>query len=263
MRGRISVLSALLFSFLYVSSVQAQEDKLIKKYFNPNPSKNIIKTNLLGIPLRNYHIEYERVLSKRFSVNLGYRNMPAGKLPLGKTIYDELAQNDPETYNSLIGMKLSNQAFTPEIRFYTGRKGAGRGFYISAFYRNAKHTIKDFTITFEDAQGANQTIDLSGNLKSNTFGLQLGAQWHLGKMVVLDWWIAGPHMGTANALLSGVTSFTLTADDQAEIRRILEDNGAFDQKYVKVDVHAKGANMTASNVPWAGFKTGLCLGIRF
>lgn len=42
---------------------------------------NFIKTNLTGIILKNYSLQYERTLNKKISVALQYRMMPTTGIP--------------------------------------------------------------------------------------------------------------------------------------------------------------------------------------
>jgi hypothetical protein len=254
---------SLLALLLTVSVLQAQETKTLERYFDPVSTKNLLKVNLLGLPLRNFNFEYERVLSKRWSFVLGYRFMPSGKLPLGKTIYDQLADNDPATLDALNALRMSNNAITPQFRLYLGKKGYGRGFYFSPFYRYANHNLSGFNVDYQNAAGADAQMAMSGKLTSNTFGLQLGAQWLIGRSVTLDWWILGPHVGTANVTLTGKTSVPLTASEQDELRQSMQDIDPFGSDYTVYSVNANGGSMSVSNAPWAGIKAGLSLGFRF
>jgi hypothetical protein len=248
---------------LSATALQAQETKTLERYFDPVSSKNLLKVNLLGLPLRNFNFEYERVLSKRWSFVLGYRFMPNGKLPLGKSIFEQLADGDQATLDALNALRMSNNAITPQFRLYTGKKGYGRGFYFSPFYRYATHNLSGFTVDYQNAAGADAQMAMSGKLTSNTFGLQLGAQWLIGRTVTLDWWILGPHVGSANVSLTGKTSVPLTTQEQDDLRQSLTDVDIFGGDYTTVSVNASGASMTVSNAPWAGIKAGLSLGFRF
>jgi len=254
---------SLLALILTVSVLQAQETKILERYFDPVSTKNLLKVNLLGLPLRNFNLEYERVLSKRWSFVLGYRFMPNGKLPLGKTVYDQLAGGDQATLDALQALRMSNTAITPQFRLYLGKKGYGRGFYFSPFYRYANHNLSGFNVDYQNSAGADAQMAMSGKLTSNTFGLQLGAQWLIGRAVTLDWWILGPHVGSANVTLTGKTSTPLTTTEQDELRQALNDIDVFGSTYTTTSVTASVASLTVSNAPWAGFKAGLSLGFRF
>jgi hypothetical protein len=142
-----------------------------------------------------------------------------------------------------------------------GKKGYGRGFYIAPFFRNANYAGGNLLFNYNDDNDVEQSITLSGDIKANTVGLLLGAQWSLSKFFVLDWWIIGPHYGKSNGELIGNSSRTLTPNEQEEIRQNLED---FDIPMVKktVTVSANGAKMVVDG-PWAGVRAGISLGIKF
>ncbi|PKO99979.1 MAG: DUF3575 domain-containing protein [Bacteroidetes bacterium HGW-Bacteroidetes-8] len=225
------------------------------------PKKNLLKLNLTAIPLRNYSVQFERVLGKRVSIAIAYRNMPEGNLPMKDFIIEQVGSEDQEAVDAINSFTLSNYAITPEIRFYMGKKGYGRGFYIAPFFRNASYAGGNLLFKYNDDNDVEQSITLSGDIKANTVGLLLGAQWSLSKLLVLDWWIIGPHYGNSKGELIGSSSRVLTADEQEEIRQNLED---FDIPMVKktVSVDAGGAKMVVDG-PWTGVRAGISLGIKF
>lgn len=225
------------------------------------PKKNLLKLNLTALPLRNYSVQFERVLGKRVSIAVAYRNMPEGNLPMKDFIIKQIDSGDQEAVDIINSFTLSNYAITPEIRFYMGKKGYGRGFYIAPFFRNANYAGGNLLFNYNDDNDVEQSITLSGDIKANTVGLLLGAQWSLSKFFVLDWWIIGPHYGKSNGELIGNSSRTLTPDEQEEIRQNLED---FDIPMVKktVTVSANGAKMVVDG-PWTGVRAGISLGIKF
>lgn len=89
------------------------------------PKMNLVKTNVTGILLKNYSVQYERVFTKRFSASLSYRNMPEGGLPFRSFILDRMEQDDQEGRDIINNLLVSNYSITPEIRFYLGKKGYG------------------------------------------------------------------------------------------------------------------------------------------
>ncbi|MDD4656652.1 MAG: hypothetical protein WC125_07125 [Bacteroidales bacterium] len=226
-----------------------------------SPKMNLIKINLTGIPIRNYSGQYERVLNKVISVGLSYRNMPEGNLPFKKQILNSIDDNDTESKHIVNNFRLSNYAITPEIRFYFGKKGYGQGFYIAPFYRNAGYEGSNFDVEYTDDNNNNQIISLSGDIKSNTFGVLFGAQWSLGKCLVLDWWILGPHIGGAKGSLIGNSSRALSEADQADIKQILDD---FDIPLVnkEVIVNTNSAEMNLDGI-FGGLRAGITFGIKF
>lgn len=164
--------------------------------------------------------------------------------------------DDPETTRQLEELKTGNFAFTPEVRFYLGKE-AMRGFYVAPFARYSKFTA---SMPFEfDVMGTAQTMPLSGDLKTFTGGIQLGAQWKLGNKLYLDWWMLGPQYGSAKGLLDGKRS--LNAQEQQALRDELQDV-EIPFADTKTTVDANGARMDISG-PWAGLRAGLSLGVRF
>jgi hypothetical protein len=223
-------------------------------------SMNLFKVNLTSIVLKNYSFQYERVLNRKFSFAFGFRTMPNGKLPMQSTI-EKIVGDDAEAKEQLANFNLGNTAITPEFRFYVGKKGYGRGFYLAPFYRNATYKGSGLKFTYENTAMVKNTISMAGELKGNSFGLMLGAQWHLGKHISLDWWILGPHYGNGKGDFTGKSSQPLTADEQNDLRMELED---FEIPLTTktVTVNANGANVKLDG-PFGGVRSGILIGIRF
>jgi hypothetical protein len=255
----ILILSLLLAAQMFVFNAVAQDEE-------EEPGKNIFKTNIAGLALRNYNLTYERMLSKKTSFNLGFRTMPSGpvlfKDRIISSIEDAGTGSNVDARKEVESIRMSNFAVTPEIRFYAGKKGYGHGFYFSLFYRYARHEIGNISVDYQNNAGATRTATLTGSLTSNTGGFMLGSQWVMGKRVVLDWWILGPHFGVGKGTLTGTNSSPISTDDQNSLRSELE-NVLEAVPFVKnvIDVNANGAKVSLSG-PWAGVRGGLCLGIR-
>lgn len=218
--------------------------------------RNLLKVNLPGLVVKNYSLQYERVMGKATSLALSLRTMPTSSIPLKGFILD-LADNDPDTKDVLDKLRLSNFAITPEFRWYVGKRGYGRGFYIAPFYRYARFKSNDVVVEYDNTE----SITLKGEQSAHTGGLLFGAQWFLGKTICLDWWILGPHYGSGDGLFTGVTDHLLSPQEQSSLRDALED---IDIPLVKeqITVTANGANVKFTG-PWAGLRAGLSLGIRF
>ena len=222
---------------------------------------NIIKVNLPPLLLKSYSLQYERVLSRKISVAVQYRTMPETGIPFKSSILELLGDEDPDTKKIIEDFRMSNYAFTPEVRIYLSRKGYGRGFYFAPFYRYASFTSNDLNVFYTDENNAEQSIKMSGSLTSNTFGLAMGAQSALGKRFVLDWSFFGPHFGSATGIFSGNSSHLLTPDEQDDLREQLEDiDIPLTDK--TVDVNADGASLKLDG-PWAGWRFSIALGFRF
>ncbi len=187
--------------------------------------------------------------------------MPTTSIPFKNLISKQVSDDDAETKKAIESLRISNFAFTPEVRFYLSRKGYGRGFYIAPFYRYANFKATNITFDYQNSLNVQSSINLSGKLTSNTGGLLFGNQWQLGKQMCLDWWIFGPHYGAGTGNFTGLSSKPLTQDEQNDLRQELEDlDIPFTNKTVKVD--ATGATLTLDG-PWGGVRGGVSLGIKF
>jgi hypothetical protein len=241
----------LILFFLAVQPISAQE---IKKDSIQKIDKNIAKFNLIGFSVNG---QYERILSKRVSIALSYKILPNGKFLFRGLI----PTNDPQARESLDNLTLSNSAITPEVRFYLGKKGYGQGFYLAPFFRNAKFGGKGIGIDFTLDNGQTATFNMEGNIKTNTFGLLMGAQWKLGKNFWLDWQILGPHYGGATGSIIGVSNVSLSATEQNNLANALRDiNFPFAKENISVKPNQATLELSG---PWAGLRTAISLGFDF
>jgi hypothetical protein len=261
----IKALTVLLL--LSVQNISAQEIKKdtaqktiedtvqeIKKDTTQKIDKNLVKINLIGFSING---QYERILSKRISIALSYKILPSGKLLFRGLI----PISDPQARQELDNLIVSNSAITPEIRFYLGKKGYGQGFYLAPFYRSAKFAGKGIGIDFTLDNGRSATFNMEGDIKSNTFGLLIGAQWKLGKHFWLDWQILGPHYGSSKGNIIGNSTASLSATEQTNLANALKDiNLPFSNE--RVTVNANQAVLSLDG-PWAGLRTGVSLGFSF
>lgn len=220
----------------------------------PEP-KNLIKLNLPPLAFKNITVQYERQIAKKMTAAATFRMMPKGSIPFQTTII-KLADDD-NTKRQLNNLKIGNTAFMPEIRFYVGKHGAFRGFYLAPFASIAKY---DANLLFEyDDNGATKTIPMAGSVKSITGGLLLGAQWKLSKVVYLDWWMLGPNYGRSNGDISGQAQ--LTVSEQESLRDELDQLDVPLTNFT-YRVNENGAAVNFKG-PWAGMRAGLCIGFRF
>ncbi|RZM10035.1 MAG: DUF3575 domain-containing protein [Pedobacter sp.] len=220
---------------------------------------NIIKLNLTSLPLKNISLQYERILSKKFAAALSFRTMPKSTLPFKNAFANSIGDGDADIEAAIRMLKVSNIAITPEFRWYVGKKGYGRGFYIAPFYRYSHYQVSDIVVNYETTLSGPGSVSLSGDLNTHTGGLLFGAQWLLGKRIMLDWWILGPHYGAGNGSFSGVSSRPLNALEQNEVRNELE-NYDIPLTNKKVTVNSSGAVVDLSG-PWGGVRAGISVGM--
>ena len=220
--------------------------------------KSYVKVNLLGLPIRNIGMQYEKTLSKRVSFALGYRFMPKGPIPFKATLI-EMSDKSADAQTAFNSIKFSNYAITPEIRIYAGKKGYGRGFYVAPFMRYGVFNASGVEVDYS-AGTITGKILMDGNIKATTAGIMIGAQWALGKRICLDWFILGPHYGSAKGVLSGTSTIPLPTEAQQELSNSL---GSIDIPFVEesFSVNANGAKLRLKG-PWAGVRGGLSLGIK-
>lgn len=224
------------------------------------PKMNIIKTNLTGIIFKNYSLQYERILNRKFSVAVQLRIMPPATMPFQKLILKQVG-DDPDTKKIIEDFRLSNYAITPEARFYVGKKGYGHGFYIAPFYRYASFTSNNLNIFYTDQNGNESSIQLSGKLSSNTGGLLFGVQSFPAKRIVMDIWLLGPHFGSGTGNFSGTLSKPLTAEEQNDVKQQLEDiDIPLTNKTVSVNANSVSLKLDG---PWGGLRCGISLGFKF
>ena len=245
-----------LIAIILTAPLQAQDESATnKKIEEPVNQKNLVKLNLFALALKNITVQYERVISKKSTVALNLRLMPKSGLPFKSSFRDAI--DDPNTKKQIDDFKTGNFAFMPEIRFYLGRKGAYHGFYIAPFFSYAHYTA-ELPYIYND-NGTDKTILLSGSVNTITGGLMFGTQWKIGKAIYLDWWIFGPHYGSSNGSISGTQS--LSPSEQTSLKADLDN---FDVPLVKTTntVDANGATLNFKG-PWAGIRSGLCIGIGF
>lgn len=215
---------------------------------------NIIKLNLSALVFKNISVQYERKVGPKTTVALNVHTIPFGTIAFKKGLEDAI--DDPSV--DLDKLKIGNFGFTPEFRYYVGKKGAFHGFYLGPFV-NYNQYKADLPINYDNDT---KTGVFSGKLNAFTFGLQLGAQWKLGKNVYLDWWIIGPNYGSAK----GDLIFNGDLSDPQE-RQALEDELAELKEDVPLDViksyqvTSTGATINAKG-PWAGLR-GLGINIGF
>lgn len=228
--------------------------------------KNIIKTNLSSILLNNYHLTYERAVTKHVSLSLSYRTMGSTKIPIASTV--EKFLDNP---NINVGeFKMSGNAITPEVRLYLGM-GRLKGFYISGYYRASKFDLS-VPVSYQTTFGVNtykKSTVVNGNIKGNAGGLMFGIQKNIAKIIVLDLWIIGGHYGSStgdlNATITESYPGSLSNEQDAAINELKKTSTTpFEFTYTKSGSSPTGAINAKSTGPWAGIRgAGICIGVRF
>lgn len=227
-----------------------------EKQATPSVPKNILRVNLSSLVLKNYHVTYERALSRKISLSVSYRLMPKGSLPF-KDYFDNNVTGSSLQFN---GIQVGNSAITPEMRFYLG-KGNLKGFYLAAYARFATFdATTPITYSSSGTGPSDKTGDFIGRVTSTSAGIMLGWQFNLSKKLVMDLQIIGGHFGSCSGNLALVSVIPLSAQEQTSLQSSLNDIKVepFD---IKTSVNANGANIQVTG-PWAGIR-GANIGIGF
>ena len=249
---------------LFITTLLFCSTFTLKAQEGVKPQMNFVKFNLTSVILKNYSLQYERVISKHVSAAVSFRFMPYTTLPFKSNIIKMAEFEDQQSIDLINNAQFANYAITPEIRFYLGKKGYGRGFYIAPYYRFAAYETQNLVVSFEtgdDLDPQTQTVDLKGSVTSHTGGIMFGVQWALGKHVSLDWWILGAAYGVSSGVLNGVTNPAIPEADLANVKREIEE--------LDIPMVEKTATVTPNSVrvditgPWAGIRSGIVLGIKF
>jgi len=218
---------------------------------------NLVKMNLTSVVFRNYQFAYERLFTKRFSVQVSYGFIPAGQIPfVDEIIKDENVEN----------IKLGGSNLTVEPRFYLG-KGYGHGFYIAPYYRYSHFNVDNLTYNYRSEDpalnGQKVPIAFTGKTNSNNIGLMIGAQWLLGRKDnwVLDVWFIGGHYGGASGTITGKSARALTPYEQNQLNEDIKDLDISIFKY-NVTTNSSGAVIKLDS-DWLGVRSGISFGYRF
>ena len=262
------ILISLVLTCVIISGF-SQENDTTPKTWHPSQGaildgRTILKANLTGLALGNYSFSAERIIGKHFSLVGGVGYYPTGKLPYSSVIAD-LAK-DEEGYIDML--QVNNQTLSLEMRFYTGRKGYGRGFYISPYYRYGKSGFDNIQTEYTNDEEEVYDISLNGNLKTHSGGILLGCQWLAGKRknIVIDWSLLGVHVGYLDGNVLGDISPDINSQDQQDVKENIED--ILDENLGKINLYKYTVNVSSNNAdinikgPWAFLRMSLSVGIR-
>ncbi|GEO07916.1 DUF3575 domain-containing protein [Segetibacter aerophilus] len=217
--------------------------------------KNMVKVNLSSFVGKGFGLQYERQIGKRFTVALGYSKIPTSNIAFKSFIENQI--DDPDI--KIGDFKLGTSIFTPEVRYYVGKRGAFHGFYLAPYGRFGRYNLQG-PITYTTSTNAKRDLVFTGSLNATTGGLMLGSSFTLHKRLYLDWWIVGGSIGSANGNFIAQTA--LSESEQRSLREELESiDVAFTS--IKSTVTSTGATITTSG-SMAGVRgLGINLGIRF
>jgi hypothetical protein len=217
--------------------------------------KNMVKVNLSAFVGKGFNVQYERQLTQRLTVALGYSKIPTSNIAFKSFIEKQI--DDPHV--KVGNFKLGTSIFTPEVRYYLGKQGAFHGLYLAPYARFGHYDVEG-PFTYTTSTGASRDLLFSGSLNAVTGGLMIGSSFHLYKQLYLDWWIVGASIGGANGNFNAQSQ--LSPLEQQSLKNQL-DNLDISFTSIKSTVSSNGAivNTTGTMVGVRGL--GINLGIRF
>ena len=253
-------------SLFFFALVHAQQEFVYDSLPQPdNPvweyqsKKNIVKLSLTSLIFNNFQLQYERIINKKVGVSLSLSTFLSSNIPQLNSL--EVVVDDADTFLALKGISLGYYSITPEVRFYLGKQGFGKGFYLAPFYRHSNFIIEGAVFDFQKDDGSDTELSTKGNLNANTLGLLLGSQFNLSKNLVLDWWIVGPHLGVGSGGLEGSKATPFTNFEKESLQATLD---SFELPLVESNTVVEGQKATIDfSGPWGGVRAGLSLGYRF
>lgn len=213
-------------------------------------NENAFKINLSGLAVRNISVQYERQIGERTAIAIALRDVPYGKLPF-KSSVAKIVNNPFVQFDKV---NVGSFAITPEFRFYFGKQGGLRGFYIGPFVSYSTYKT-ELPIAYNNKTGL-----FSGNIKTVTGGLQIGSQFKLTDHLFIDWWIAGPNYGAASGDLVFTGALSPGEQDflKFELKNLQSDVPLHFIKSYSVDNN--GAVIKPG--PWAGLR-GLGINLAY
>ncbi len=234
----------------------------------------IIKVNLSSFAIKAASVQYEKVLNRRTSFNLGVGFRPMALIPfpnetngLVKFVDDRIdyisLDNTRPKESTAKGFQI-----TPELRFYLGKNEAPTGFYI-AVYGRYNHINAIVPVEMElEYNTLPVTLKLPVDTKVNTYsaGLMLGRQFKLGNRFTFDCNLIGLSVGKFTVhgeSLQNLASFD--EDFQKRLRAKVIDGFQIDEQVFDVAVNNNGIYMDAlKKLQYINVRTlGFSLGYRF
>ena len=221
---------------------------------------NGIKLNLPSLFVKNISLQYERALGKHTSLCLGLRIEPSGSVPQKGIVEGYLDANDSIARRFINEARVSNWAITPEFRYYLGKKPQN-GFYLAPYLRFGGYS-GSWNYVFTDDDGKVYDVGFKGHASVYSGGLMIGAQWHIARHFLIDWWIAGVSEGSVPVRLDVTTDLSGISDkDRQQVTDII-NSAVIDGHHVTGTINNNGGYVSGTfGIP--GLRAGLCFGVVF
>lgn len=188
----MKTLSLLVFIFLLSLPIMAQGDMATKQ------QKNQVGLEVSDLPTAFFSINYERVIGKHISVQLGLGfKSEEGLIKFSGIDSDRIKTND---------IKYSGYKLIPEFKYYLHE--STNGAMLSGFYFGAYLKFSDFGSdlegTYIDSQDVSHFFKYKGDITVTSLGLLVGYKLPLSKHFNIDFLIAGPGSGSYNFKLKNI-----------------------------------------------------------
>ncbi len=186
--------------------------------------KNVVKVNIPSLLLSSYSFQVERVVKPKLSLAMGVSYRPEAGLPFTDFVLDNLVEEgDREVRQILEESRFSFKAFTPELRFYPGRRGAPYGLYLAPFIRYAEWDAQT-AFDFEPDDGDPVNLRVTGEMSYFAGGVMLGIH-RVYKRLTFDWWLLGPFFGSVDGVFTAVSShgMDISEADRRELESRIND----------------------------------------
>ncbi len=195
-------------------------------------------------------------------MQFGYRYQPYNYLFdnfVGKNVTKRV-NIDPRYIN----IQTNNNAFTADLRYYPGRKGAGKGLYISLYGRYVLFDIDHLQYSYETDNSVSYNVPWVSNSKGIAGGILVGMQKRIKNRIVIDFYTLGLHYGALTGSLASKKDLSgLSEQDRTNVKEDLEDLFYLNNhKYLSATVNDSGINGKISG-SFLGIRSGICLGIAF
>lgn len=248
-------ISFFIFAFVLLCSINtlgfnANTDSLKKE--------NVLKLNLLSLPLKTIAVQGEMTINRRWSFCLGLAYMPNRDLPFGAGNYIKPFFTNTK-FNALL--------ITPEVRYYPIKKqSATNGFYLAGYLRY-KHTNFTTSFAFVDSSSTSYVFPIHYGADAIALGGMLGYQFKV-KRFSLDFWVIGVHGGYQQSDVDiDITGLTVLLD-KPEVKEQMDK--AFNNSDVPRWLKNEAKNYLAQNAvafswsqPYVGIRSGITIGFRF
>lgn len=218
--------------------------------------KNMGKINLSAFAFKGINVQYERQISQKTTVALGYSKIPNAGINVQKYVDRYGGTGDLDFGKFQLGTSI----FTPEVRFYTGKKGAFHGFYLAPYARIASYNMNGPLQYTTSNDKTSRTAVFDGKLTAVSGGLLLGSQFKLSNTLYLDWWIIGASFGGASGNL--VARSALSETEQVDLKNALDDLNV-PLTTIRSEVNANGATVSTNGNVVGVRGLGINLGVRF